>query len=136
MGLLDDLLKQVDRLRGSTGQAAAGGASIFSMLNDALSRQGGVQGLVNLFQEGGLGNVISSWIGTGANLPVSADQLKQVLGGERLSQIASQLGIPAQDVASKLAEVLPTLVDKATPSGTLPGATGDILGKTFGTPKA
>lgn len=136
MGLLDDLLKQVDTLRGRTGQAAAGGASIFSMLNDALSRQGGVQGLVNLFQEGGLGNVISSWIGTGANLPVSADQLKQVLGGERLSQIASQLGIPAQDVASKLAEVLPTLVDKATPGGTLPGASADILGKTFGTPKA
>ena len=136
MGLLDDLLKQVDTLRGSTGQAAAGGASIFSMLNDALSRQGGVQGLVNLFQEGGLGNVISSWIGTGANLPVSADQLKQVLGGERLSQIASQLGIPAQDVASKLAEVLPTLVDKATPGGTLPGASADILGKTFGNLKS
>lgn len=132
MGLLDDLLKQIGTLHGSPGQAAAGGASIFSTLNDALSRQGGVQGLVNLFQEGGLGNVISSWIGTGANLPVSADQLQQVLGGERLSQIASGLGIPAQDAASRLAEVLPTLVDKATPGGTLPGATGDILGKTFG----
>ena len=136
MGLLDDLLKQVESLRGRTGQAAAGRASIFSMLNDALSRQGGVQGLVNLFQEGGLGNVISSWIGTGANLPVSADQLKQVLGGERLSQIASQLGIPAHDAASRLAQALPTLVDKATPGGTLPGASADILGKTFGTPKA
>jgi uncharacterized protein YidB (DUF937 family) len=132
MGLLDDLLKQVGTVPGSTGQATAGGANIFSKLNDALSRQGGIQGLVNLFHEGGLGNVISSWIGTGANLPVSADQLRQVLGGERLSQIASRLGIPAQDAASRLAEVLPTLVDKATPGGTLPGATADILGKTFG----
>jgi uncharacterized protein YidB (DUF937 family) len=132
MGLLDDLLKQVGTVPGTTGQATAGGANIFSKLNDALSRQGGVQGLVNLFQEGGLGHVISSWIGTGANLPVSADQLQQVLGGERLSQIASRLGIPAQDAASRLAEILPTLVDKATPGGTLPGATGDILGKTFG----
>lgn len=132
MGLLDDLLKQVDTLRGRTGQAAAGGASIFSALNEALSRQGGIQGLVNLFHEGGLGNVIASWIGTGANLPVSADQLQQILGGERLSQIASRLGIPAQDAASRLAQALPTLVDKATPGGTLPGATDDILGKTFG----
>jgi uncharacterized protein YidB (DUF937 family) len=132
MGLLDDLLKQVGTLSGGSSQAPAGGAGIFSTLNEALSKQGGVQGLVNLFHQGGLGNVISSWIGTGANLPVSADQLQQVLGGERLSQIASRLGIPAEDVASRLAEVLPTLVDKATPGGTLPGAAADILGKTFG----
>lgn len=132
MGLLDDLLKQVGTVPGSTGQATAGGANIFSKLNDALSRQGGVQGLVNLFHEGGLGNVISSWIGPGANLPVSADQLQQILGGERLSQIAARLGIPVEDAATRLAQALPTLVDKATPAGTLPGATADILGKTFG----
>jgi uncharacterized protein YidB (DUF937 family) len=132
MGLLDDLLKQVGTVPGSIGQATAGGANIFSKLNDALSRQGGIQGLVNLFHEGGLGNVISSWIGTGANLPVSADQLQQILGGERLSQIASRLGIPVKDAASRLAQALPGLIDKATPGGTLPGATEDILGKTFG----
>ncbi len=135
MGLLDDLLKQVGTLSGGAGQAA-GGAGIFSALNDALSSHGGVQGLVNLFQEGGLGSVIASWIGTGANLPVTADQLQQVLGPDRLSQIAAQLGIPAHDAAATLAKGLPTLVDRATPGGTLPGAATDILGKVFGNLKS
>ena len=132
MGLLDDLMKQVGAASGGTGEAAAGGATIFSALNEALSSHGGVQGLVNLFQQGGLGNVISSWIGTGANLPVSADQLQQVLGGERLSQIASRLGIPSEDAASRLSQALPKLVDSATPGGTLPPSAGDILGQVLG----
>jgi len=127
MGLLDDLLKQVGSVGGAQGPGD--GASLFSMLNSALSGHGGVQGLVDLFQRGGLGGVISSWIGTGANLPVSADELTQVLGKERLSQIAAQMGIPAEGAATRLAEVLPTLVDRATPDGRLPGS--DLLGRAF-----
>ena len=135
MGLLDDLMRQVGAGSGNAGQST-GAAGLFSMLDGALSSHGGVQGLVNLFQEGGLGSVVSSWIGTGANLPVTADQLQQVLGADRLSRIAAQLGVPAQDAASTLANALPTLIDRATPGGTLPGAAGDILGKVFGSPKS
>ena len=130
MGLLDDLLKQVGTLSG-TGGTAAGGTGILSVLNDALASHGGVQGLVNLLQQGGLAEAVNSWIGTGANLPVSADQLQTVLGPERLAQIAEQLGVPAREAASTLARSLPTLIDKATPGGTLPGAAGDLLGKAF-----
>lgn len=132
MGLLDDLLRQVASPAGPggpSGVAGGGAGAIFTALNEALASHGGVQGLVGLFQQGGLGHVISSWIGTGANLPVSADQLSHVLGGDRLQQIASQLGIPAEGAAARLAESLPTLIDKATPNGTLPGA--DLLGKAF-----
>ena len=131
MGLLDDLLKQVGTLSGGTGQAA-GASGIFSMLNDALSSHGGVQGLVTAFQQGGLGDIVNSWIGTGANLPVSADQIQKALGSERLSQIAEQLGVPAGEAASTLASSLPGLIDGVTPNGSLPGPAGDLLGKAFG----
>ncbi len=134
MGLLDELLKQVGSAPASSGQTPAAGSGLLSVLNDVLSSHGGVPGLVSLFQQGGLGNVISSWIGTGPNQPVSADQLQQVLGGERLSQLASRFGIPAQDAASVLAQALPKLVDSATPGGTLPASAADILGKFMGRP--
>jgi uncharacterized protein YidB (DUF937 family) len=129
MGLLDDVLKQAGALTGGGTAAGSQGAGLLSLLNGALAGQGGLQGLVQQFQQGGLGNVISSWIGTGANLPVTADQLKQVLGSDGISRIASQLGLPSQDVGAKLTEVLPGLVDKVTPNGTLPPS--ELLGKAF-----
>ena len=123
MGLLDDLLRQVGTLSGGAGQAT-GAAGLFAMMNDALASHGGVQGLVNLFQQGGLGDIVNSWIGTGANLPVTADQIQKALGSERLSQIAQQLGVPASQAASTLANSLPTLIDRVTPNGSLPGPAG------------
>ncbi len=131
MGLLDNVLKQIGAQPGVAIGEGQSASTIFSGLSQLLSGQGGLAGLRDLFQQKGLGDLISSWIGTGANLPVSADQLKQVLGGERLSQMAAQLGIPAGEAATKLSEVLPTLIDKATPDGTIP-AGGDLLGKAFG----
>jgi uncharacterized protein YidB (DUF937 family) len=128
MGLLDDLLRQVGGGPGAGAQGQTGGAGLFSMLNDALSGHGGVQGLVNVFQQGGLGDVVSSWIGTGSNLPISAEQLQEVLGRQGLSELAAKLGVSGKDAAARLAEALPTLVDGATPGGTLP-AGGDLLGK-------
>jgi uncharacterized protein YidB (DUF937 family) len=89
-------------------------------LNDPAS--GGIQGLVSKFQAGGLGDTIQSWIGKGQNLPISADQLRSVLGNEQLVALAGKFGIDPQHAADKLAALLPTVIDKATPEGTLPAA--------------
>ena len=75
---------------------------------------------------GGLGDVISSWIGTGSNLPISGSQLQNVLGNDTISRLASQSGLSTENVQSQLAHLLPQVVDKLTPNGQLP-AGGDLL---------
>ena len=87
----------------------------------------GLAGLLGAFQQGGLGHVAESWIGNGQNLPISGDQLSQILGSGQLGQIAQQLGISPSQASGQLAEILPGLVDKLTPQGHAPaGGLGDI----------
>jgi len=107
--------------------------AVTTMLNDP--RIGGLQGLVTTFQQGGMGGVIATWIGTGQNQPISADQLQSVLGNEHLQAIANQLGLNPQEVAGHLAQLLPQVVDKLTPNGAIPdsdGGLGAALGGLFG----
>jgi uncharacterized protein YidB (DUF937 family) len=75
---------------------------------------GGIAGLVSAFQEKGLGEVAASWVGTGANLPVSAPQIQSVLGDGPLAGIASKLG---GNAGGQLASLLPQVIDKLTPGG-------------------
>jgi uncharacterized protein YidB (DUF937 family) len=94
--------------------------------------QGGLGGLVGKFEQAGLGNVVSSWIGSGQNLPISADQLQSVLGSDAVSSIAAKLGINPADAMGQLSTMLPGLVDKLTPNGQAPtgglGNMGDLAG--------
>lgn len=80
---------------------------------------GGLGGLVQQFRDKGLGEVIDSWIGPGGNHPITAEQVQQVIGQDRLNQIASKFGMSADDVSAKMAELLPSVVDKLTPDGTV-----------------
>lgn len=82
-------------------------------------------GLLEQFQQAGLGDVLGSWIGTGQNRAISPDQLGQVFGQERLSQLGAQLGMGGNDFASELSQILPGLVDQITPQGQLPQAGGN-----------
>ena len=87
-----------------------------------MDMMGGLSGIISAFQQGGLGHLTDSWIGTGQNLPVSADQISQVLGPDKLSQIASQLGMSHGDVAGGLAQILPDLINHVTPDGQVPAS--------------
>lgn len=90
-----------------------------------LGEQGGLQNLINQFASKGLGDVIGSWIGTGKNLPISPDQIKNVLGDDAVKNLASKLGIDIGALTSQLSNLLPDVVDKLTPDGKVPE--GDIL---------
>jgi uncharacterized protein YidB (DUF937 family) len=143
MGLLDSVLGAVT---GQTSQASAGGLSgLLGMVasNPQLLQEvtgllgndgshGGLGGLVDKFQQAGLGHLISSWVGSGQNLPISADQLNQVLGSDALAGIAGKLGIDPQQAAGQLSQLLPGLIDHLTPQGQAPqnglGNAGDLLG--------
>ena len=96
------------------------GAEMATVVNGLVERHGGLQGMVAELQSKGLGGAVQSWIGTGPNQPVSADQLHQALGPDTMAQLAAKLGISPQDLAAKLSVVLPQAVDKITPNGALP----------------
>lgn len=108
-------------LSNGMGGAAGGGAATGG------GAANGLASILGAFQQGGLGHVADSWIGNGQNLPVSGDQLSQILGSGQIGQIAQQLGLSPAQASSQLAEILPGLVDKLTPHGNAPaGGLGDI----------
>jgi uncharacterized protein YidB (DUF937 family) len=98
------------------------GAGMMTVVNNLAERHGGLQGLVSELQSKGLGPAVQSWIATGPNQPVSADQLHQALGPDTMAQLAARIGISPQELAAKLSEVLPQAVDRVTPNGMLPPA--------------
>jgi uncharacterized protein YidB (DUF937 family) len=103
-------------LSGSSNPLAAG---VMQMINN---QPGGLSGLVQQFHDKGLGGLVSSWVGTGQNLPISADQLQHVLGSDQLKELAAKAGISPDTASSHLAQLLPMLIDKLTPNGQVPEA--------------
>jgi uncharacterized protein YidB (DUF937 family) len=81
---------------------------------------GGLNALVKQLEANGLGEVVHSWIGTGANQPITPEQLEKALGSDWLQQIASRVGVPPEVISAHLSEILPKIVDRLTPSGELP----------------
>ncbi len=82
---------------------------------------GGLDGLVDRFRQGGLGDVIESWIGSGANRAVAPDQLARALGPDTVDTLQSQTGLDRATLLSQLAQALPEVVHALTPQGRVPG---------------
>jgi uncharacterized protein YidB (DUF937 family) len=128
MRLVDEMAGALSRQPG----APAGGFDAAALVQQVVgllgsqpgSALGGLGPLMTAFERGGLRTVFESWVGTGPNLPVSAQQLQEVLGAGRISQIAQALRLDDRQVAAALTQVLPLVVDKLTPHGHLPLAGG------------
>lgn len=160
MGLLDSVLGAVANASQGGGQNGQGGLAdvlggllgqgqggvqqgglgnlgallpvVVGMLANNGQGGGGLGGLMEKFNQAGLGDVLASWIGTGQNAPISGEQLGEVLGGDALGDLAAQLGMNPGDAAGQLAQVLPGLIDQLTPQGAAPeggfGNAGDLMG--------
>ncbi|CAN5230806.1 hypothetical protein BH09PSE1_BH09PSE1_28840 [soil metagenome] len=125
MGLLDNVMHGL-------GDDAGGG------LADLLKGQGGVQGLADKFGQHGLGEIASSWIGTGGNVNITPAQIQAVIGHGPIADFAQKLGVSPEQAATTLAGLLPEAVDRLTPNGhandagalldQLPGGLGGMLG--------
>lgn len=131
MGLLDGLL-------GGVLQNALGGGAqqqqglqgtlinaVLSMLTKGQGGQGGASGLdaiLGQLTQAGLGDHVKSWVGSGQNMPVSADQITQALGHGQIGDLAKQLGLDHQQAAGGLAAALPELINQLTPHGEVPQA--------------
>ncbi len=119
MGLFDEVLGMTGLGGSAQSQQHIGALSaIMEYINSP--QVGGISGLQQMFQEKGLGGVIGSWIGTGQNLPVSADQLQNVLHGGALDQMAAKAGIDPSQLTSMMSTLLPNVIDKLTPNGQVP----------------
>jgi uncharacterized protein YidB (DUF937 family) len=134
MGLLDSLVGALGQTQGQVSGHAQGQPDLLNAVIGMLgngSPVGGLAGLAAKFQQGGLGEVLQSWVSTGQNLPISPDQLQSVLGADTLATLARQFGLNAGDVAGPLSQLLPQVVDRLTPQGQMPqgglGGAADLL---------
>jgi uncharacterized protein YidB (DUF937 family) len=132
MSMLGNILGSV---LGSMGQQGGGMGALASAAGSLLAndgQHGGLSGLIDKFQQAGLGDVVGSWVGSGQNMPISADQLQNVLGSDAVAGIAAKLGMNPSDAVGQLSNLLPVLVDKLTPDGQAPtagfGNMGDLAG--------
>ena len=130
MGLMDQLGQAVGGMMG--GQTAQNPLlqAVTSLLGQN-SSVGGLAGLVQAFQKNGLGDIVNSWVSTGKNLPVTPDQIKQGLGSDFLSQLASKAGVSPDAASAQLSNLLPDLIDKLTPNGKIEAGGIDQLLKVF-----
>jgi uncharacterized protein YidB (DUF937 family) len=105
MGLFDGLLGGVV------------GAEMATVVNGLIEKHGGVQGIVAQLEQQGLGGTVRSWVGTGANQPITAEQIHQAFGSDAVKQLAAKIGMSPEDLAANLSTILPQAIDKLTPAG-------------------
>jgi uncharacterized protein YidB (DUF937 family) len=119
MGILDSL-ENSPGFRSVLGQIGAAVLPVVMSEVMGTGSQGGLSAIVAKLEQAGFGDQVKSWIGNGQNLPITADQLRQVLGNDTVRQIAAKYNIPIDQVAEVLAHQLPVAVDQASPDGKLP----------------
>ncbi|MEU9255793.1 YidB family protein [Streptomyces sp. NPDC048270] len=138
----NDLGSLLGGILGGGQSGAGGGGNILGSLLGALMGGGGaggaqaaggaannpLAGLLEMLTKSGLVDQAQSWVGTGQNQPVSADQIKEALPDGTLQKVAEQAGVTPDAAAAEIAQSLPTAVDKLTPNGSVPsGSLEDII---------
>jgi uncharacterized protein YidB (DUF937 family) len=121
-GGLSDLLNQLGGGQGSGASMGGGGGMLAALLPvlGTMLANGGLNKILAGFRQSGQGEKAASWVGTGANEPVSAGEVESAIGSDEIDRIASQLGVSRAEAAEGIATVLPNLVDKVSPEGELP----------------
>jgi uncharacterized protein YidB (DUF937 family) len=123
--MLDGLINST--LGGMMGQGGQAQSPLLQMALQVLQQNGGVEGILDKFRQGGYADQAASWQSTGQNMPVSGSALQEVLGSGAIGQIAQQLGMSHGEAAGGLAQVLPQLIDQFTPNGSVPDNHNDMV---------
>ncbi|WP_118178903.1 YidB family protein [Paraburkholderia phosphatilytica] len=116
MSLLDTL----GSLMGGNAQGGSQQALVSAALEFVNNQPGGLNGLIQRFHENGAGDIINSWVSNGENQPISADTVQNVLGSDVVANLASKAGIDPQQAGGLLSQILPHVVNAATPQGEVP----------------
>ena len=99
----------LDAARKSLGSSATGA-----------DMNSGIGELVDRFRQNGQGGTADSWVTTGPNKPINDAEVEQAIGPDLIDSLVRQTGLSRADLLSRLASVLPDVVDKMTPEGRLP----------------
>ena len=126
MGLLDSVAGAVLGKMGGT----QGGMAQIAL--DMFNQHGGLEGVLEKLKSGGLSEQVASWVSTGENQVVSADQITNALGSSQISELAAKFGISPDLLSSQLAQHLPDVINKLTPHGELPADSSNILSSVLG----
>ncbi|MBB3306544.1 MULTISPECIES: YidB family protein [unclassified Enterobacter] len=125
MGLLDDL---VGSLGNSNGSGQGNQMQQLMAIWNWVQEQGGVEVLLQKFQQGGLGQVLNSWIGSGSNHSVDGGEIQNALGQDQLQSLADKLGTDVNGASGTLAALLPQVIDKLSPQGHIDTSNTQDLG--------
>lgn len=125
--MLDKIIGSVlsNMLGGSNNNTS--GSIVTDVLGSLIRNQGGMEGIFNQLQKGGLDDLLNSWIGTKKNQPLNPNQVNDVFGDETLSQVAQQAGVDKSQAQDILSQALPQIIDMLTPNGREGGVTMDSL---------
>jgi uncharacterized protein YidB (DUF937 family) len=148
MDLMDLLKVGASLIQGNSDDATTGldMEDIANALGKLIgNEEGGLDlgALVGGLSQNGLGEIVGSWLGNGENASISMDQITDLLGSDKISEFASQLGLSEESAKGALSEALPQVVDQATSGeggmldemlANVGGSKGamDMLGKMFG----
>lgn len=125
-----DLMKLGTQLLSSKLGGADSGA-ISSVLGNLLSggdSNSGLAGIVSAMKEKGMGSIADSWLGDGDNEEISTDQVRDIVGGDRISEMASQLNTDEGSLLDGLKDALPQILDKSSSGGSLLDNIGGLSG--------
>jgi uncharacterized protein YidB (DUF937 family) len=126
MGLLDSVAGAVlDKMGGEQGGMA-------QVAMDMFNQHGGLNGVLDKLKAGGLGDAAASWVAKGENISVSADQISSALGSGTIAEMAAKFGISPDVLSAQIAQHLPTVIDKLTPSGEVTADSGSMLSTVLG----
>jgi len=131
MGLFDGVAGAVlGKVLGGGQAGDQGGLTDIAL--ELFNQNGGIGGILDKFKEGGLGDAAASWVSLGENLPVSADQVASVFGNSAIADLAAKFGISPDVLTSQIAQHLPEVINKVTPSGTVSEESGNLLTSILG----
>ena len=126
MGLFDSLAGAVlSNMGGDKG-------AMLQIAMDLFKQNGGLEGVLAKFNDAGFAEQAASWISKGNNLPISAEQVTEVLGSDSIAGIAEKLNLSPDSISEKIAEYLPQAIDKMTPNGEVDGNSGNLLSAVMG----
>jgi uncharacterized protein YidB (DUF937 family) len=126
MGLFDDVAGAVlGKMMGDKGTMAQVALEMFN-------QHGGLEGVLEKFNQAGLGNLVASWVGKGENLPLTPNHVTDVLGATTIADMAAKFGLTPEMLSAQIAEHLPSVVDKLTPEGKVEANSGDLLSTVLG----
>ncbi len=129
MGLLDGLAGQVigSMLGGKSDNNLLGQIAM-----EMINKNGGLSGILEKFNQAGLGDLAASWIGQGSNQSLTENQVSNVFGNDMIAEMASKFGVDSSLLTGQIAQYLPELVNQATPAGTVNDKSEDLLGNVLG----